>query len=174
MFQNDFATNGNDGELMFMNTRWNFQAEWRLGYHDMHGYEVETHFGRYIGKIQWLFPYVGIDYRYRKMDMNEVEKNIFNQTNTKDKRQTICIGIQYTLPMLIVADARLDSDGEFRLQFMREDIPLSKRFRMNLMYNSDYEYMASLKYILTNKFSLTPPETFSLYKLEPSEKLVER
>jgi len=155
MFQNDFATNGNDGELMFMNTRWNFQAEWRLGYHDMHGYEVETHFGRYIGKMQWLFPYVGIDYRYRKMDMNEVEKNIFNQTNTKDKRQTICIGIQYTLPMLIVADARLDSDGEFRLQFMREDIPLSKRFRMNLMYNSDYEYMASLKYILTNKFSLS-------------------
>ena len=155
MFQNDFATNGNDGEMMFMNTRWNLQAEWRLGYHDMHGYEVETHFGRYIGKMQWLFPYIGIDYRYRKMDMNEVEKNIFNQTNTKDSRQTICIGIQYTLPMLIVADARLDSDGEFRLQFMREDIPLSKRFRMNLMYNSDYEYMAGLKYIVTNKFSLS-------------------
>ncbi len=155
MFQNDFASNGNDGEMMFMNTRWNLQAEWRLGYHDMHGYEVETHFGRYIGKMQWLFPYVGVDYRYRKLGMDEVEKNVFGQTNTKDKRQALCIGIQYTLPMLIIADARFDSDGKFRLQMMREDIPLSKRLRMSLMYNSDLEYMAGLKYIVTNKFSLS-------------------
>lgn len=44
--QNDFATNGNDGEMMLMNARWNLGTEWRLGYHDMHGYEVETHLGR--------------------------------------------------------------------------------------------------------------------------------
>jgi hypothetical protein len=25
----------------------------------MHGYETETHIGRYIGKMQWLMPFVG-------------------------------------------------------------------------------------------------------------------
>jgi FtsP/CotA-like multicopper oxidase with cupredoxin domain len=155
MFENDLASNGNDGQMMYQNTRWKFQTEWRLGYGDMHGYEAEAHFGRYFGKMQWLFPYVGFDWRYRKMGIDEVEKNIFGQANTKDLRNALCFGVQYTLPMLIVADGRIDSDGRFRLQFMREDIPLSKRLRMALMYNSDFEYMAGLKYILTKKFSLS-------------------
>jgi hypothetical protein len=54
MAQNDFATNGNDGEAMFQNARWSLGTEWRLGYNDMHGYEVETHLGRYIGKCNGL------------------------------------------------------------------------------------------------------------------------
>lgn len=52
MVENDFATNGNDGSAMLQNTCWSLGTEWRLGYNDMHGYEVETHFGRYIGKMQ--------------------------------------------------------------------------------------------------------------------------
>jgi hypothetical protein len=39
-----------------MNKRWNLQAEWRMGYTQEHGQEVEAHFGRYFGKMQWLFP----------------------------------------------------------------------------------------------------------------------
>lgn len=155
MFQNDFATNGNDGELMFQNTRWNFQAEWRLGYDNMHGYETETHFGRYIGKMQWLFPYAGFDWRYRKMEPGETERNLFGQVNTKDRRAAVCFGLQYTLPMLIIADLRIDTDGKLRLQLMREDIPLTKRLRLGLMYNSDFEYMAGLKYVLNRSFSLS-------------------
>ena len=155
MVMNDFATNGNDGEMMYQNTRFNLQAEWRLGYNDMHGYEVETHFGRYLGKMQWFFPYIGFDWRYRKMDMHEIERNIFNQTNTKDERRAICAGIQYTLPLLFIADMRIDTDGELRFQLMREDIPLSKRFRMSLMGNSDKEYMVGLKYVLNQSFLLS-------------------
>jgi len=155
MFMNDFASNGNDGEMMYMNTRYNLQAEWRLGYNDMHGYEIETHFGRYIGRMQYLFPYVGFDYRYRKMGMDEVEKNIFGQSNTKDLRMAFCLGVQYTLPFLVVADIRIDSDYRLRLQMMREDIPLSKRFRMNLMWNSDMEYMAGLKYVFGKNMALS-------------------
>lgn len=155
MFQNDFATNGNDGEMMLQNTRWNLQAEWRLGYSSMMGYETEAHFGRYIGKMQWLMPYVGLDWRYRMMDSGMGEKNLFGQVNTHDRRTVICAGIQYTLPMLIIADARIDSDGKLRLQLMREDIPLTKRLRLGLMYNSDFEYMAGLKYVLNKSFSLS-------------------
>jgi CopA family copper-resistance protein len=155
MINNDFASNGNDGEMMLQNTRWKFQTEWRLGYGSNAGYEAESHFGRYIGKMQWLFPYVGFDFRYRKMGRDEVEKNVFGQKNTKDLRNAICLGIQYTLPMLIVADARFDSEGKFRFQLMREDIPLTKRLRMTLMGNSDFEYMAGLKYYVTKTISLS-------------------
>lgn len=155
MFENDFSSNGNDGEMMYQNTRWKFQTEWRLGYMDEHGYEAEAHFGRYFGKMQWLFPYVGFDWRYRKMHGDEIEKNIFGQYNTKDLRNALCFGVQYTLPFMIVADGRIDSDGKMRLQLMREDIPLSKRLRMSLMYNSDFEYMGGLKYILSKNLALS-------------------
>jgi hypothetical protein len=79
MAQNDFATNGNDGDAMFQNARWSLGTEWRLGYNDMHGYEVETHLGRYIGKMQWFMPFIGFDWRYRKMGIDEHETNLFGQ-----------------------------------------------------------------------------------------------
>ena len=154
MAENDFATNGNDGMAMFSNTRWQIGTEWRLGYNDHHGYETETHIGRYIGKMQWLMPFIGFDWRYRKMD-GETEKNLFNQTNTKDNRSVLSVGLEYTLPMLIKAQAELFTDGNFRLQFERMDIPVSKRLRMNLMWNTDKEYMAGLRYILNRNFGVT-------------------
>ncbi|MGO3653663.1 MAG: copper oxidase, partial [Sphingobacterium sp.] len=61
MAQSDFATNGIDGEAMLMNARWSLGTEWRLGYNDSHGYEVETLVCRYIGQMQWLMPFVGFD-----------------------------------------------------------------------------------------------------------------
>lgn len=162
MAANDFATNGNDGELMIQNTRWSIGTEWRLGYNDMHGYETETHIGRYFGKMQWLMPFVGFDWRYRKMEETEdemeevkMEENLFGQDNTKDKRGVFSIGVEYTMPMLIKAQAELYHDGNFRLQFERMDIPVSKRLRMNLMWNTDKEYMAGLRYIVGRNIGIT-------------------
>lgn len=154
MIQNDFATNGNDGELMLHNARYSLTSEWRLGYHDMHGYEVETHLGRYIGKMQWFMPFVGFDYRYRKMDNHEVEKNIFGQRNSKDERALFSVGFAYTLPMLVRFQAELYHNGNVRLQLMREDIPVSKRLRAGFMVNSDLEYMGDLRYILTKNLGI--------------------
>lgn len=155
MAENDFASNGNDGMAMLANTRWNLSTEWRLGYNKMHGFEVETHIGRYIDRMQWLMPFVGFDWRYRKMGMDEHEKNIFGQSNTKDQRALISAGIAYTLPMLVTAQAEVYHDGNVRLQLMREDIPLSKRMRMSFMLNSDKEYMGRLKFITSKYFSIT-------------------
>ncbi|WP_395050954.1 multicopper oxidase domain-containing protein [Flavobacterium sp.] len=154
MAENDFATNGNDGMVLLGNTRWSIGTEWRLGYNDEHGYESETHIGRYIGKMQWLMPFVGFDWRYRKMGMNEQESNLFGQTNTKDSRIVFSAGVNYTLPLLIIAQAEVFTDGNVRFQFERQDIPVSKRLRMGLMWNTDKEYMADLKYILTRNFSV--------------------
>ncbi len=157
MVSNDFATNGNDGDLMFQNTRWSIGSEWRLGYHDIHGYETETHIGRYIGKMQWLMPFIGFDWRYRKLDGAEKingEKNLFGQINTKDSRRLFSLGVDYTLPMLVKFQAEVYHDGNFRLQLMREDIPLGKRLRGGFMVNSDKEYMGDLRYILTRNVSI--------------------
>ncbi|RYJ52841.1 copper oxidase [Flavobacterium petrolei] len=155
MAENDFATNGNDGMLMIQNTRWSIGTEWRLGYSKHHGYETETHIGRYIGKMQWLMPFIGFDWRYRKMEMGETEENLFGQSNTKDNRAVFSAGVEYTLPMLIKAQAEVYTDGNFRLQFERMDIPVSKRLRMNLMWNTDNEYMAGLRYIVKRNFGIT-------------------
>jgi FtsP/CotA-like multicopper oxidase with cupredoxin domain len=155
MAENDFATNGNDGEAMLGNTRWSMGTEWRLGYNNHHGYEIETHVGRYIGKMQWLMPFVGFDWRYRENNSGEIEKNLFNQTNSKDNRAVFSVGLEYTLPMLIIAQAEVFTDGNFRVQFERKDIPISKRVRMRLMWNTDKEYAAGLKYIVKRNFGVT-------------------
>ena len=154
MIQNDFASNGNDGELMLQNARWSLATEWRLGYNNMHGYETETHLGRYVDRMQWFKPFIGFDWRYRKMGMDEEEKNIFGQKNEKDNRSALSLGFTYLLPMLVNFQAEVYQDGIVRLQLMREDIPLSKRWRGGFMINTDKEYMADLRYILSRNFSI--------------------
>ncbi|MCJ0741781.1 multicopper oxidase family protein [Pedobacter montanisoli] len=155
MAENDFASNGNDGMAMLANTRWNLTTEWRLGYNNMHGYEVETHFGRYVDRMQWFMPFIGFDWRYRKMGKDEHEKNIFGQKNTKDSRAMFSAGFTYLLPMLIQAQAEVYHDGTLRLQFMREDIPVSKRLRASMMWNTDKEYMGGLKFIATRNLAIS-------------------
>ena len=155
MAENDFATNGNDGQVMLQNARWSFGTEWRLGYNDKHGYETETHIGRYIGKMQWFMPFVGFDWRYREFGSHEIEKNIFGQKNTKNNRAKVSAGFVYTLPMLIDFQAEVYTDGIVRLQLRREDIPLTQRLRGAFSVNTDKEYMGGLKYILTKNTALS-------------------
>jgi hypothetical protein len=153
-------SNGTDGEFMLAQTRWKATTMWHLGLHAMHGYESETMIGRYIGRMQWWYPYVGFDYHYKKADgaENRVmknEKNMFGQTSNKNDRRAVVAGLAYTLPMLFVADGRIDSDGKLRFQLSREDIPVAPRLRFNMMVNTDKEYMAGFRYILTKYFNLS-------------------
>jgi FtsP/CotA-like multicopper oxidase with cupredoxin domain len=153
-------SNGSDGEAMLANTRWKLSTLWHLGYHDMHGYESETMTGRYFGKMQWWFPYVGFDYHYKKEGgpkniFRKEEKNWFGQRSNKNNRRTVVAGVSYTLPLLFIADARIDGDGKFRFQLSREGVPVTKRLRFNLMINTDKEYMAGLRYVVTKNFSFS-------------------
>jgi CopA family copper-resistance protein len=154
MIQNDFANNGNDGEMMLQNTRWSIGSEWRLGYSDMHGYETETHIGRYLGRMQWFMPFIGFDWRYRKLGHNMSEKNLFGQINTKDNRSLFSAGFNYTLPMLVRFQTEIFTNGDIRMQLMREDIPVAKKLRAAFMINTDKEYMVSLNYILGRNWSI--------------------
>lgn len=158
-------SNGSDGEIMLANTRYRLQTEWRVGFQKHHGYESESHFGRYFGKMQWLFPYVGWDFRNRTIEdpfeknlfgqLLTPRKNLFGQTNTKNFRQVVHAGIEFTLPMLVILDGSVDSEGKLRFQLRREDIPVSKRLRFNFSANTDKEYMFGFRYIISKYFNLS-------------------
>ena len=147
-------SNGSDGEAMLMGNRYELRTEWRIGTKMHHGLESETMFGRYFGRNQWLFPYVGFDYHRNEVE-NEAEKNVFGQLSNQNNRKTYTVGVQYMLPTLTIADLRIDGKGKFRLQFSREDIPLTSRLRLNLMWNSDKEYMGGFRYIVNKWFGLS-------------------
>ncbi len=147
-------TNGSDGEFMMSGTRFKLSTEWRLGFKAMHGTESETNFGRYLGRNQWVFPFIGFDYHRNKIE-NTSEKNLFGQSSNQNNRKAFVAGIQYTLPMLFIAESRIDSKGKFRFQLSREDIPIAPRLRLNLAGNSDKEYTAGLRYIVTKYFGIS-------------------
>ncbi len=144
-------SNGSDGEVTLMNTRWMMQTEWRVGLNAKAGYETESHFGRLLGRNQFGFAYVGWDFRYR--EGGEDEKSIFGQTNTKDNRNVAHLGFQYTAPWFIEADLKVDHTGYVRLQLSRHDIPITKRARLWGMVNSDLEYAFGARYIVTKYIS---------------------
>ncbi len=153
-------SNGSDGEAMFAGTRYKLSTMWHLGYHDMHGYESETMLGRYLGKMQWWYPYIGFDYHYKKEGgpknlFGKEDKNWFGQSSNKNNRKTVAAGIAYTLPTLTIADLRVDGNGKLRFQLSREDISLTPRLRFAWMINTDKEYMAGLRYIGTKYVSIS-------------------
>ena len=147
-------SSGSDGEASFNNTRYRLSTEWRLGIKSEYGYESETYFGRFFGKMQWLFPFIGFDYHKNTVE-NETEKNMFGQRTNQNNRKAFVAGIQYTLPMLVNSEFRIDSKGKLRFQLRREDIPLTSRLRATLMGNTDREFMGGLRYVLTKYFSLS-------------------
>lgn len=153
-------SNGSDGVVMYANTKWQASTLWHLGMKREHGYESETMIGRYLGKMQWLYPYVGFDYHYKKEGgpkniFENEDKNLFGQISNKLNRKTAVAGLAYTLPMLTTADARIDGNGKLRFQLSREDIPISPRIRFNWMINTDKEYAAGFRYVLTKYFNLS-------------------
>ncbi len=145
-------TNGSDVNVSFANTRWKLQELWHLGLNDRKGYESETMIGRYFGQMQWLYAYAGFDYHYK---VGQPEHNLFGQISDKNNRHTVVAGLAYTLPMLAVADMRIDGNGKLRFQLGRDDIPVTDRLRFSLMGNTDKEYTAGLRYIVTKYFSVS-------------------
>ena len=144
-------SNGSDGEISLINTRWHLSTEWRLGLNNSDGYETESHLGRYLDQNQFFLIYTGWDFRYRQEE--DEEKNIFGQPNTSNKRGVMHLGLQYTWPFFLQTDLSVDHTGYLRLQLRREDIPLTKKTRLWAMVNTDLEYNAGARYILSKYLS---------------------
>lgn len=153
-------TNGSDGEAAFSQTRWKISTLWHLGFTTIHGYESETMVGRYLGRMQWWYPYIGFDYHYKveggvKNIFGDEETTWLGQKSDKLNRHTIVAGIAYTLPTLTIADLRIDGNGKLRFQLSREDISVTPRMRFNWMINTDKEYTLGLRYIVTKYISVS-------------------
>lgn len=151
-------SNGSEGEVVLSSNRAALKAEWHTGFKNGKAAEAGLIYGRYLGKMQWWFPYAGIDYHHKSTDHisdSPDDKNLFGQTSNKSDRQTVVAGIQYTTPWLMLADLRIDSEGKLRFELGREDIPLTRRLRMNFSGNTDKEYTVGFSYILSKWFSLS-------------------
>ena len=159
MIRAGIETNGSDGEAMLSSNRYGLQGLWHMGYTPQHGYEGELNFGRYLGVNQWWYPYIGLDYHYKKEEGDKTRfadyKNMFGQISNKNDRKTFTVGVQYTMPWLVLADARVDGNGKFRFQLSREGIPVTARLRFAFMGNTDKEYMVGLQYIVSKWFAVS-------------------
>lgn len=147
-------SNGSDGKLMLPGNRYELRSEWRIGIKPEYGQESETYLGRYLGKMQWWYPFVGFDYHHNSRD-NTKEDNLFGQLSNQNNRKAFFAGVEYTLPMLVRAQARIDTRGKLRFQLSREDIPLTPRLRLSGMWNTDKEFMAGFKYIVRKWLDLS-------------------
>lgn len=79
---------------------------------------------------------------------------MFGQTFYHDGKIAYSAGIAYTLPMLVVLRAQVDTRGIFRLVLNREDIPLTSRLRGAFSFDTQKEYMGGLRYIVTRHLSV--------------------
>jgi FtsP/CotA-like multicopper oxidase with cupredoxin domain len=138
------------GAAMIMNT-YNFvDADWHFNYSG--SYAVEGRAGRYLDKKQFLVGYIGTDIRRHP---NTDHMNMSASEGIIENRQVATLGIEYTLPLFIKADLRVDHTGRLRFQLMRNDLPLTARLRLDGMINTDKHYMLDLRYILTKYLSVS-------------------
>jgi FtsP/CotA-like multicopper oxidase with cupredoxin domain len=143
MFNISAQSNGIFGHGMVMNNYYFANTEFH--FNPKHSFEMENRFGRLFGKRQFFGAYAGFEFMREKHHADGMwENEIFGTA-----------GIEYTLPMFIKADARINTNGKFRLQLSREDVALSKRLRMDAMWNTDKEYQIGFRYILTKKLQLS-------------------
>ncbi len=143
MFEVSAQSNGLFGHGMVMNNY--YFAATQFHFNPKHGFESEQKFGRLFGKSQFFNAYVGFEFnREENHAENRWENEVLGTA-----------GFEYTLPMFVKTDVRVNHKGKFRLQFERDDLALSKRLRFNAMWNTDKEYEVGLKYILTKRWQLS-------------------
>lgn len=110
--------------------------------HPTKGFEFENKVGRFFGADQFLTGYVGFE-ASREKENGRWHSDVFGTA-----------GIEYTLPMFVKADARVNTSGRFRLQLSREDLALSKRLRLDGSWNTDNEKTLGLRYIVSKRFQI--------------------
>jgi hypothetical protein len=91
--------------------------------------------------MQWLMPFVGFDWRYRKFESTK-KTNLFDRAAPKTTTVLLSVGFNYTLPMLSV----------FRQKYFKMAMcdynqcgktPLTSPVAGVFMINTDKEYMAA-------------------------------
>jgi hypothetical protein len=134
-------SNGVFGHGMVSNNYYFAQTDFHAN--PKYGFEIENKFGRYFGAQQFFIGYIGFQAE-RKKEHGKWENEVFGT-----------VGFEYTLPMFVKADARVNTNGRFRLQLSREDIALSRRLRADAMWNTDKEYQFGLRYAFAKRWQIS-------------------
>ena len=145
----DILSNGTMAELMYANTRNQFNLELELGW--MGEGEGEISYARFLDNMQFLTAFAG----YRIKEEFWSGKNSMSEVPMKEEDENaFFIGVQYVLPFFLETELRVNHFGKVRLQLRRDDIPLTARMRLGAMVNTDKEYEVEASYILTKNLSL--------------------
>ncbi len=113
-------------------------------------YEAETYIRRFIDKRQYWSAYVQADNRFT-IAKKDGDGNIVRNEKHED---LFAVGMAYFLPMFISIDGRIDHTGNFRFQVSRRDFPVTKRVRLDAVWNTDDEYFLGLRYVIRKNFAL--------------------
>lgn len=142
-----FQSQGNFTNFTLAGTKWEVNEEFNWNYKGT--FESETMLRRFLDKRQFLTAFIGADNRRTKTDVVKDGKNIVKNKNVATA------GLTYFLPLLITAEGRVDSKGNFRFQLMRNDLALTRRARFSFLWNTDKEYMLGAKYIVTKNIAFS-------------------
>ncbi len=106
-------------------------------------YEFQPDYQRFLDKRQFLSAYIGADIR-----------NTFQVTENGRRvdRRVGVIGVRYLLPMFLLSELRVDHLGNVRFQLSRSDMPITKRLRLSLVGNTDWEFNIDFDYNIGKRF----------------------
>ena len=139
-------SNGLFPKAMIMNRNYVVDAMGQISYKG--DYQIESHIGRFIDRMQYLKLYVGGELS-RFYDHNSTNHQI------TENKQVATLGLQYLLPMFIQSDLRIDHKGKVRFQVSRSDLALTSRLRFDVLWNTDKEYELGLRYVVTKRYSFS-------------------
>ena len=135
-----FLSQGTFGTLVLSGRHFQSDFDWKWNYKK--SYELELKAQYFLDKRQFFSAFIGGEYE---------KNNIRNgkEVPETEKEQIGTVGLIYTLPFFINAEGRVDHRGKFRLQFRREDLPLTTRARLDFYWNTDKEYGGEARYIIS-------------------------
>lgn len=137
------ATDGVFGEVNYSNNFNVISSTYRVSYKNQ--YEFQPDYQRFIDKRQFFSLYVGADIR-NTFSINEGDQE-------KDRRVAV-VGARYLLPLFIQAELRVDHKGDVRFQLTREDMPITRRLRLSMNVNTDWEYNIDFDYFVRKYLSI--------------------
>lgn len=137
------ATDAVFGKINYSNNFNVIGSTYRVSYRNQ--YEFQPDYQRFIDRRQFFSIYAGADIR------NTIQEN--EGGRLKDRRVAV-LGARYLLPLFVLAELRVDHNGDMRFQLTREDMPITKRLRLSMNVNTDFEYNIDFDYFVRKYLSL--------------------
>lgn len=118
--------------------RWNWQKS----------YDLEPRAEYYLDKRQFFSAFLGGE--FQDNDMRNGKK-----LPELERERVATLGLIYTLPFLVDAEARVDHKGNFRFALRRQDIPITTRTRLDFYWHTDKEWGLNAKYIIAKYLAIS-------------------